>query len=296
MKYTNKLNLPDPIVKAVKWDDYDPGTGDYTPSSLIRPPYMQKLLKMHENKIVVDVADLLHVMQGKLIHEILHRFADSEVAEQRVYHQIGRWMISMKYDYLYLNKKTAILQDYKYTTTYKFVKDLSGNYPEVPEWEIQLNIGAYILRKKGYLITKLQIVGLLRDFYKSKAKQGNGYPQHDVIIRDMPVWDDKKVEDYVIEKAADHDFAKEAPLEDVLPCTDEETWAVPDKWAVMKKGRKSALKLFDNELAAKGRVRELGPPAFVEHRPGVRKRCEGYCDVSQFCPDYQKFLGAIINE
>jgi len=34
MIYTNKQNLPEALCNALKWDDYDPGHGDYSPSSL----------------------------------------------------------------------------------------------------------------------------------------------------------------------------------------------------------------------------------------------------------------------
>jgi hypothetical protein len=69
----------------------------------------------------------------------------------------------------------------------------------------------------------------------------------------------------------------------------------------MKEGRKSAVKLYDNQEDALAAVKELGdsiglnPGHYVEHRPGNYIRCAGnYCLVAQFCKqwaDEQAALG-----
>jgi len=312
MKYTNVHKLPEPYCRAVQIDDYDPGESDYTPSSLIRPPYMSKLTAMHDNEITVDVADRFFMLCGTLAHQLLERQerGDNSRAEIRIYTQVDRWVIGMQFDRLFFEKGLKILQDWKMTTTYKFQKDYNGNYPPAEDWEAQLNIGAFILRNGGWFvkdekkqkfgpvkIDKLQIVGLLRDWHKSQAKRDQFYPQKPVVIRDIKFWSQNDVIRYVHERASAHDHAKSTNLGNVPPCTEEEMWSSPTTWAVMKTGRKIAIKakLESHQSALdyieKNKLPTAGKDAhYVEVRPGVRRRCEDYCDVADWCPAYQKFL------
>ena len=58
-----------------------------------------------------------------------------------------------------------------------------------------------------------------------------------------------------------------------------------EKWALMKKDRKTALKLFDTEaeaLEAKGDDKSL----YVEYRAGKDVKCDSYCVAGKcgLCP------------
>jgi len=88
--------------------------------------------------------------------------------------------------------------------------------------------------------------------------------------------------------------------EGIIHCSDEERWSKPDKWAVMKEGRKSALRLLDSRLDAqrwcvtndhvhlweKGKNIPFKKGISIVHRPGEDTRCEHYCAVSSVCPQY----------
>ena len=76
--------------------------------------------------------------------------------------------------------------------------------------------------------------------------------------------------------------------ETIPQCTPEERWLRPTKYAVMKKGRKRAIKLHDNETEAHGHAETLGKDHLVELRKGEAGRCEKYCPVALFCPQFQK--------
>jgi hypothetical protein len=66
-------------------------------------------------------------------------------------------------------------------------------------------------------------------------------------------------------------------------CSDEDIWAKPSKWAVMQRGRKTAVKLYDTEADASA---SLASNQYVEYRPGIATRCESYCPVAQFCDQW----------
>ena len=323
MKYTNKLNLPAPLVAALKHDEYDSGHSDYTPSSLLRPAYMQKLEE--ENEPIQDVADMYYSMMGKATHKVIEVSGKGEksfFSEERIYMKFEKWTISMMFDSLYLDADKGILDDYKGSTVFKFMKDEKGTMPLAPDWEFQLNMGAYILRKGGYTtmhipmsmrapeapdykkvpfspiyINEIRIIGLLRDHYKSKAKRDWRYPQNSTQIRSFEIWNDEKIENEIRTRANERDFAKANPLKNVTPCSKDETWATDDKWALMKKDRKKAVKLFNTEknlLVHKSDLCEemtekQQEKYYTEFRPGERKRCEDYCSVSHACPHYKEF-------
>src|SRR4030042_3895641 len=183
MKFTNSLGLPESVVSLHKTliEDYSPGLSDYTPSSLAKPPYMAKLFKKYKDVLVRDVADDFFIIMGQLLHKALENSNSGDVQEERIYKKVGKWLIGMKFDNFSL--KNNILQDFKYTSVYKFKRDTEGRYGDSTEWARQLNIGAYILRNSPLLeregklvswesvhgptakVTGLQIVGFLRDYH-----------------------------------------------------------------------------------------------------------------------------------
>jgi len=70
-KFINPSNLPQPYFDAVVNDDYDAGESDYTPSSLLRPPYMSALHRQHDHELEIDVADRFFALMGKTAHKVL---------------------------------------------------------------------------------------------------------------------------------------------------------------------------------------------------------------------------------
>jgi len=276
----------------------------------MKPPYMAALLRDHDEEIEIDVADRFFALQGKMAHKLLeqHDKGKNAIVELRVYTQVGKWIIGMQFDRLHLDKKSLALQDWKTTTVYKFKKDYAGNYPEVADWETQLNIGAFILRQGGWFkdasgerksfkpvkIDKLEIIGLLRDFRKAEARKDRLYPQAPVVKRQIKIWSDDDVVSYIHKRATAHDEAKTQNLSLVSPCTMEEMWAKDTTFAIMKIGNKRARKAgFKSELEATAHIsdNEWGfEKHVIEKRPGARNRCDGYCDVAKFCPTYKKWL------
>jgi len=335
MRYTNNLNLPEPMVVALTYDEYNAGLGDFTPSSLSRPPCMKKIESMYEHLVTKDVAENFHLMMGSVVHKILElsdgngvvtkesggvrwieRITKKETTEntslkeERVYAKIGKYLIGAQFDHLWVSDEA--LQDYKNTSVYKFKRGYDGLLPDVPEWAIQLNINAYILKhnpmveRGGKLvpfkegigfdppeIKKLQIVGILKDHSKTKAKRESGYPKYPISVRDIGFMSDQEVVDYVNERGDAHTFAKEHKLSEIPPCTDEEIWAKPTKYAVMKTPTaKKSSKNCDSmdEARAYKNTKPGFEKAKIEVRQGERTRCDGYCDAADFCPHYQLFL------
>jgi hypothetical protein len=88
---------------------------------------------------------------------------------------------------------------------------------------------------------------------------------------------------------------KDVPDDELPLCTKSYRWAKPSKWALMKIGRKSAVKLYDIEDEAKNEAYNLGSNHYVEERKADEwKRCE-YCSAWKFC-NQTKYVETPIRE
>ena len=269
---TNNFNLPGPIVRAIQNDSYSAGKSDISVTSLIAPPRMVALKRQHGPQIVEDATDRVWALIGQATHSIIERAAEgSDVAEERLYAKREDWWLSGQFDLLTEGR----LIDFKITSVWSVI-DAQKNGKK--DWDAQLNVLDWLCRENGIHVAKLEIIALIRDWSKHKAFQ-DGYPSKQVATISIPRWSPEEQEAYVVERIKAHQAAhEELPL-----CTPEEQWARPDQWAVMKKGRKAAVRLFDNEQEAHEYGRNKVEGYTLQHRPGDSVRCSGYCSVAEFC-------------
>lgn len=271
MKYTNNLNLPDAIVEAVKYDDYDAGDADISVSSLINSSLIRTLKRTHGEELVSDVSDHIYRLTGQALHEVLRRANTNDIAEVRLFAETGGKKLSGQFDTLSLQSDT--LSDYKETSVWSVVY---GN----DSWEPQLNIYRWLLHKNGYKAPdSLRIVAFLRDHQKSKAKFDPKYPQFRVHIVPIKVWTLEETEAFVMQRLDVH-------FNQTPTCTDKDRWKSDDKWAVMKNKNVRAVRVLDSEIEAKNYLSSSAGTHIVK-REGEYRRCADYCDVSEFCPIYK---------
>lgn len=297
MRLTNELNLPEPLYAAIANDDYDPGDSDITVTQLISPPRQVALMRLYGDKITEDASDRIYSLVGQAIHTILERAGKTGIREQRLYAWIGGWKVGGKFDRLALiNDPEGIptLQDYKVMSIGEVFKGLRDERAQ------QLNLLCYLARKNGYRVERLQAVGILRDWSKLQVRRRD-YPTRQVMVFDVPMWTPEEQKTFLEERVRLHQAARKS-----LPdCTPEERWSKPDTWAVMKEGRKSALRVLGsyrdaaewclfNDLIEDWRDVIAGPePPYeqlkpkkgirIEHRPGEDTRCNHYCAVRDIC-------------
>jgi len=270
---TNKFNLPTPIYNAVVNDDYDDGGADITASSLWKPTQMVALTRKHRNELEVDASDLLGTLLGKALHEYVSRRDNEAVVEQRIFTHVEGKTLSGQFDRLIVEDST--IQDYKVTSVARF-----NHQKGEAEWEQQLNTYAFLLRRHGMEIKSLQVVAILRDWMEWNTRNLD-YPTLMVQVVDIPLWSPEEAERRISQRVKEHDSPQ--------PCTDEERWHRPPKFAVMKNGRKSAIKLFDSRQDAAAFIASATDARYLylEERPGSYLRCQKYCSVAPFCPQWQ---------
>ena len=291
---TNNLNLPAPLVAAILADDYDNGGADISVTSLIKPPRMVELERRHRDQIIEDASDRIWSLIGRIGHTILAAGAKANLVEHRLFMPVLGWTISGQVDIL--NGRT--ISDYKFTSVWS-IKDGAK-----PEWEQQLNLYRLLAEENGIAgIKELEICAILRDWSKMEAKRDRNYPQSGVQMFRLPMWSPAKAEGYLHERVKLHQNARVTLPE----CSPEDRWERPTRWAVMKEGRKSALRVLDDYSDAMSWVALNGyispktislaelvtkPGISIQERPGERVRCSSYCSVAPFCQQYQDYLKA----
>jgi len=280
MRYTNNFNLPDAICNAIINDEYNKGGADYSITQLLKPPLMVQLEKRYDDQIVVDVSESIWALMGKSVHYILEKGASNKVvAEERLYANVGDFKISGAIDWFDEN----LLQDYKVTSSWNIVYGSPDK-----DWKEQTNYYRWLLHQNGFKdINKLQVVAILRDWKKNEAMRNKEYPQRQVQTIDIEVMDMRQTEHDLRNRVFIHSGSEGVDINKVPPCTPKERWETQTKYAVMRKGRKSAVKLFDDESEANDKLNEL-KGHYVEKRPGERKRCSLYCRCAPYCPVYKE--------
>jgi len=201
------------------------------------------------------------------------------------------------------------VQDYKLTSAWSIA--LEGGIKA--DWVNQLNCYVWLLRENGYDPQKLTVVAFLRDWSKLEAKRNRDYPQSQVMVIDVPMWGIAIAQSYVQERVALHQRHRRGTL--LLEpgridgdaayhfCTPEERWERPTKYAVMKEGRKSALRVLDTRPGAIKWMKDNGhihhyddtlgqhipkPNIYIAERPGEAVRCADYCNAAPWCPQFQQ--------
>ena len=275
MKLTNKIGLPEALVNAVRNDGYSRGQSDISVTQLIDSPFIRHLRQQHAAELTEDVSDRIWSLMGQSIHAILERANLTGLVEQRLFVEINGHKLSGQFDHL----ENGVLTDWKLTSVWAVVYGKT-------EWGKQLNVLAYLCRLKGLTVNSLQIVAILRDWSKSKAGKEDNYPDTQVVTIPITLWTPERQEEYVLERINAHFH------DGTIPCTDDERWVKPGKFAVMKKGRKSALRLLDSKEEAEKWVVETGEGTEIVERPTTFSRCELYCNVNQFCPVWQQVMSA----
>ena len=222
MQITNNAHLPDAIVRAVVNDPYPTrGTGDISVTRLIGPPQIRILERRHRDELTEDASDRIWALVGQVAHGILERAESVAITEERLFAELEGWTISGQFDRLAL-LPDGRLQDYKVTSVWACIDG-----PK-PEWTAQLNALRWLAAINDYPgIDRLEIVAILRDWSRGKAKAGGNYPPQQVRVLPVPLWSLAQTRDYLIDRVHLHQLAETcARTGRALPaCTDAERWA-----------------------------------------------------------------------
>lgn len=292
MGLINTLGLPQPFVDAAT-SDYIHTERRYSVTSLLNGVRQNVLTRRHGEEIEQDVADMVWLIFGKAVHSILEnsKESDTQLKENWVSADMPNgYVLSGIFD-LY-DDATGTVTDYKTASIWKAV------FGEYDDYRTQLLGYCWILRQMGFDAHRGEIVMLLKDHSKTKAKREADYPPHPVKIVS---WDfaERDFDDFgmwVQHRFEEIEAAEQLPDDQLPLCTPEERWHKPDKWAVRKRGVKKAMRLLDSELEAqayKAHQEAKGAKGIeIEFREGTDSKCMDYCPVCEFCDHYKAIVKA----
>lgn len=279
MQITNNASLPEPLVRAVSRHNHESVPNTISVTSLIQPPQIRALSLKHDSELSEDAADRLWALLGTLLHHALEGHAQgikNLTSEEELKLEVRGWTLIGHYDLSELLLDGELLTDYKLTSVWAVKEGVKA------EWEAQLNIYAHLIRAAGRRVNQLQLVAIGRDWSKSKARFDSSYPQQQVKVMAVPLWTSEETQDFIEERIRLHQQAEKGTWPD---CTPEERWAKPDQWAVMKKGQKKAVKLYQSKHAAEFSVAR---DQYIVERKGESTRCESYCSVAPHCKQFKR--------
>lgn len=283
MRITNRYSLREPLVRAVSDErPYVPGVISVT--ELIKPPQMRALEIAHADEIEEDASDRIWALLGTAVHMVLEKASvDNAFQEEQLSTEINGWTVTGRPDLLEDYGDGAItLSDYKVTSVWAFLNGVKV------EWEQQLNLYAWLWRLHGFVVDALEITAILRDWTKSRKAESN-YPVANAMTLPVALWPQETQQEFILTRLSLHqaviDEGMEAP-----ECTPPERWRRPTTYAVTKHGNKRAFRVFDSLADADACRAEQGSKAhefMIEQRLGASVRCESYCRVNHWCPQYQ---------
>ncbi|MCL2210820.1 MAG: PD-(D/E)XK nuclease family protein [Treponema sp.] len=291
MVITNKMNLPEALVKAVSIRRHnDPGRLSAT--TLLNGTKQILLTDRHWDNLEDDVANRFWAIIGTVAHKALEHEGEHEFAEEFVSYEIDGITVTGRID-LY-NMKDEIITDYKTNSVYKI------KFRDFGDWELQGMMYAWLLIKNGFKVKTCRFVSLIKDHSKRDAKRDPFYPQQPMYVYEFDVTQERleRIEKFIKDKIADYKANREKSDDEITPCTPKERWDKPTKYAVKKEGRKSALTggVKDSLEDAEQMVKDLGKGHYIETRPGESVRCQDYCSCCEFCNYYRENVATAEDE
>jgi hypothetical protein len=280
MKTTNNLGLPEAFVKAVSNVRHNkPGTLSAT--TLLQGTKQIVLFDRHFDELEQDAADLVWATFGTAYHSIMEKQEDDSFKEEYFETNVANWKVTGRVDRYDLENE--ILEDWKTASVWKVI------YKSFDDWKAQGLTYAWLMKKAGLNVKKCRFIALLKDHSKKDAKYKADYPQKPVYIFsfDVTEQDLEETEKRITSKIEQINAAYKLGDDDIEPCSPEERWETAPKYAVMKPGRKTALKVFDVRADADLFLMEQPAGCFIEERKGECKKCMDYCPCKEFCNFYK---------
>lgn len=276
MNVTNKLNLPRAFVAAVSTDRHN-APGCFSATTLNKGAKEIILTDRHFEEITVDASESVWAAFGTAFHALMESQPDNNFHEEKFKIPVSKSFVTGQVDSY--DMEHGVITDWKTANVWKV------QFADFTDWRAQGLIYAWLLTKSGLEVNKCRFVACLKDHSKSKARTDKGYPQSPVFVYEFDVTPDDlaATEIRIFQKVQEIENAYKMGDDDIEPCSAAERWADNEKFAVMKNGRKTAVKLFDNQQDADAYAGELGNAYYVENRPAISRKCTDYCPAHEFC-------------
>ena len=289
MKYANKFNFPLYVVEWLKFDEYEVVEGTISATGLMKPPKMYVLEQIHSEEIEVEISDLIASRYGTAIHDSVEKVKlTNAIQEQRLATIVDGTKIVGKFDIMIKQEDgTYKLVDVKSTSVWTYIY---GSKDE--EYVKQLSIYRLLAIRNGFVVgRKAEIFMVFTDWMPSKAKRDSEYPQARLHVKQIKLWSIEETEEWIEERLRMLRETTAVPQKGMPDCLESELWGDKTTFAVMKKGRKTAVRILNSQMEAETYIErntDYNPKElYVEKRPAKVRRCN-YCKVRDFCEQHKK--------
>lgn len=288
MKITNNLGFPSWLHDVLAWcfGQYERGTADFTVTELASPVLQRKLQKAHDKDIEQDISQIVDLVIGKAVHlffeTALRTLGIEHIEFERRLtgtYKVGGKAVAVSGQFDAYDTKTRTLWDFK------VVKAYAAKMGPKQDYVAQLNAYSSLIAQTGKPVpTSLKNLYIIKDWSADDALRDPEYPKAPLIVIDIPMLSPVEADAWIVGRIAEHQAGDSI-------CSAEEMWERPGVLAVMKDGRKAAVKLFEIGEEEAANERAKAEKGYVVIRPGRRLRCERYCSAAKFCSEWQKFQG-----
>ena len=280
MKFTNKYNLPDRVIRVINgnYKYKPPELNRLSVTDLIDDPLVRILYIAHHDLIVRDYSDMLTMVQGTALHDRYEMVAtDDEDVEFKFEDAVGDMLVVGKAD-IYFD---GTIDDVKQTGVY-------GPKYRIDKWTKQLNVYAWQRRiKKSWQVgpgknrvEKLLIDVWYRDWKQNKAYY-KGYPAIPFEIIELELWPFDKQDCYVrsqVQKHLHHPVF-DTPEQYEFPCSDKQRGI---RWEAYKGKNKTPSKVGDTKYEVEEYTKTQDYKwNIVQSKPVF---CNLYCRSRSICP------------
>jgi hypothetical protein len=155
---------------------------------------------------------------------------------------------------------------------------------------------AYLCSLEGRDVVGLYVIAWWKGWTPKDMMGNPKYPRKPVEQVRMKLWTRDEQEDYLYTRLGIMMDDENKQDEDLTPCTTEDMWSRGESWAVFKypkgkKMKKAARVLYSEEDAKRWIKKMVKAPmvAKIEHRPAQRLRCDEWCEVTDWCNQYQEY-------
>ena len=308
-KYANTASVPLSLAVFLASDNYDHDPNTISATSLIKPLRQIVLsARVPEDVTPIDLVNLVPSRMGSAIHDAIERswkdnyqialdhlgypkkviekirinpkpeeLQDGQIPiylEQRAYKQVGKFLISGKYDFI----GDGRVEDFKSTSTFTAMNNTND---EKYIWQ-----GSIYRWLNPDIITKdeMAIQFIFTDWSKAKAMQDPKYPQQRIQQRILPLKSISETDAFVKRKLAQIEQYWDADEKAIPPCTDADLWRSEPVFKYYKnpEKRSRSTKNFDNRHDAQLRFIEDGSVGIVVEQPGQVTACK-YCPAFAAC-------------
>jgi hypothetical protein len=282
---TNKENMPSGFHNACK-REYTREPDSYSITELQKGETALILERRYGDVVEVDCSEMVWLVFGSALHKVMEESTveEGQFSEMAFTTKFHGTKISGHVDLYDMNE--GVVCDYKTCSVWKVI---FGDYKD---WRNQTLGYCWLIRKNGLEARRGIIVALMKDYSKRDSKMKPEYPKLPVkrIVFDFTEEDFDDYESYVRNKIDRIESLMSVETEDLPPCTPEDRWRKPDTFAVMKNGRKTALRVLDSYEDAEA-WRDGNGGDYIETRKGTDAKCKEYCSVCEFCPYWQEVYG-----